>query len=73
MNQTQARGPLAGPLRARINQLAHSHALQYELRLRASLLEQLQTARSGCASFFDLAELVGELEAATPCGVHRWA
>ena len=64
MNQTHARGPLAGPLRARVNQLAHSHALQFEMRLRASLLAQVQAARSGGASFADLAELVGTLEAA---------
>ena len=58
-----ARGLLAGPLRARINQLAHSHALQYEMSLRASLLAQVLTARSDGASFADLAELVGKLEA----------
>ena len=66
MNQTHARGPLAGPLRAQINQLAHAHALQYELRLRASLLAQVQAARAGGASFADLTELVGKLETAPP-------
>ena len=64
MKPINTHGPLAGPLRARVNQLAHSHALQYELRLRASLLAQVQTARSGGASFADLAKLVGTLEAA---------
>ena len=66
MKQTHARGPLAGPLRARINQLAHLHALQYELRLRASLLAQVLTARDDGTSFDGLAELVGKLEAAPP-------
>lgn len=60
----RAREPLAGPLRAQINQLAHAHALQYELRLRASLLAQVQTARAGGASFADLAELISKMEAA---------
>ena len=64
MKQTHARGPLAGPLRAQINQLAHAHALQYELRVRASLLEQVQAARAGGASFADLAELIAKMEAA---------
>ena len=43
-----------------------SHALQYELRLRASLLAQVQLARSGGASFVDLTKLVARLKAAPP-------
>ena len=66
MKQTQAQRPLAGPLRARINRLAHAHALQHETRLKASLLEQVQSARDGGASFDELAALVAELEAAPP-------
>ena len=57
MNHTHAPRPLAGPLRARINRLAHSHALHHETRLKASLLEQVQTARDGGASFAELAAL----------------
>jgi predicted ATPase with chaperone activity len=57
---------LSGPLRSRINRLAHAHALQHETRLKASLLEQVQAARDGGASFDELAALVGKLEAA-PC------
>lgn len=68
MNQTHAPRPLAGPLRARINRLAHSQALQHETRLKASLLEQVQTARDGGASFDELAAMVAKLEAA-PLGV----
>ena len=66
MNQAQAPRPLAGPLRARINRLAHSQALHHEIRLKALLLEQVQSARDGGASFADLAALVAKLEAAPP-------
>ena len=66
MNQTHAPRPLAGPLRARINRLAHSQALQHETRLKALLLEQVQTARDGGGSFADLAALVDSMEAAPP-------
>ena len=66
MNHTHAPRPLAGPLRGRINRLAHSHALQQESRLRALLLEQVQTARDGGASFDELVALVGKMEAALP-------
>lgn len=69
MNQTHAQRPLAGPLRARVNRLAHSHALHHETRLKALLLEQVQTARDGGASFAELAALVAKLEAAPPGGV----
>ena len=69
MNQTHAQRPLAGPLRARINRLAHSHALHHEARLKASLLEQVQSARDGGASFDELAAMVAKLEAAPPGGV----
>ena len=64
MTPTHAPRPLASPLRARINRLAHSHALQQESRLRALLLEQVQAARDGGASFNELAALVGRMEAA---------
>ena len=69
MNQTHAQRPLAGPLRARINRLSHSHALHHETRLKASLLEQVQSARDGGASFDELAALIAEQEAAPPGGV----
>lgn len=68
MKQIQAPRPLAGPLRTRINRLAHSHALHHEARLKASLLEQVQSARDGGASFDELAAMVAKLEAA-PLGV----
>ena len=66
MNQTHAPRPLTGPLRARINRLAHLQALQHETRLKASLLEQIQAARDGGASFNELSALVAKLETA-PC------
>jgi hypothetical protein len=68
MNQTDAPRPLAGPLRARINRLAHSQAAQHETRLKALLLKQVQAARDSGASFDELAALVAKLEAA-PLGV----
>lgn len=69
MNQTLSARPLQGPLRARINRLAHRQALQHETRLRASLLAQVQTARDNGATFDELAALVDKLEAVPPGGV----
>ena len=66
MIQIHVTKPLAGPLRARINRLAHAHALHYETRLKASLLEQVQAACDGGASFDELSALVARLEA-EPC------
>lgn len=63
MHQTRAPRSLAGPLRTRINRLAHSHALQHEERMKASLLEQVQAARDGGASFDELAAMVAAMEA----------
>ena len=63
MHQTHAPRPLTGPLRARINRLAHAQALHHETRLKALLLEQVQAARDGGASFDELAALVAKLEA----------
>ena len=68
MNQTHTQRPLAGPLRARINKLAHSQALQNEIRLKTSLTEQVKSARNDGASFVELSALVDNLEAA-PLGV----
>lgn len=68
MTATHAQRPLAGPLRARINRLAHSQALQHEICLKAGLIEQLTSARNAGASFADLSALVAKLEAAPPGG-----
>ena len=64
MHQTQR--TLTGPLRVRINRLAHAQALQHETHLKALLLKQVQAARDGGASFNELAALVAKLEAAPP-------
>ena len=64
MQHAPVQRPLAGPLRARINRLAHARALQHETCLKASLLEQMQSARDSGASFDELAALVDKLEAA---------
>ena len=61
MHQTQR--PLTGPLRVRINRLAHAQALQHETHLKALLMEQVQDARDGGASFAELAALVDRLAA----------
>ena len=66
MIPAHAQRPLAGPLRARINKLAHLRALQHEIRLKASLFDRVQTARDGGASFNELAALVAKFEA-EPC------
>ena len=55
MNHIRTPRPLTGPLRARINRLAHTHALHHEARLKASLAEPVQSARDGGASFDELA------------------
>ena len=68
MTATHAQRPLAGPLRARINRLAHSQALQHEIRLKVGLIEQVQSARNAGASFAELSALVAKLEAAPPGG-----
>ena len=60
MNPVQARGML----HAQINQLAHLHALQYELQVKTSRLAQVQTARAAGASFDELPALVARMEAA---------
>ena len=66
MHQTHVQRPLTGPLRARINRLAHAQALHHETRLKAVLLKQVQTARDNGASLDELAALVAKLEAAPP-------
>ena len=65
MTPAHAQRPLAGPLRARINKLAHTRALQHEIRLKTSLTEQVKNARNGGASFVELSALVDNLEAAS--------
>ena len=68
MIPTHTQRPLAGLLRARINRLAHAQALHYETRLKALLLEQVQAARAGGASFDELQVLVAKLEAESTGG-----
>lgn len=63
MIQTPTPKPLNGPLRSRINRLAHAHALHHEAALRAALLAQVQTARNCGASLDQLAAMVEGLEA----------
>ena len=66
MTQTHASRPLAAPLRSRINRLAHSQALHHETRLKASIMEQLLTARDAGASFVEISALLDAMEAAPP-------
>lgn len=65
MNQTPAPRPLHGPLRSRVNQLAHAQGLRYENALRSELMAQIQAARDGGATFDELAALVDKIEAKT--------
>ena len=64
MRQTDAERSLAGHLRARINRLAPTKALQQETRVKAVLLDHVQNACGSGASFDELAALVDKLEAA---------
>ena len=54
---------IAGPLRARINKLAHAQGLTHEARQKAAMLAQVQTARDVGARYDELAELVAAMEA----------
>ena len=67
MTPAHAQRPLAGPLRARINKLAHMLGLQHEMHSKALLLKQVQAARNDGASFVELSALVDNLEAAPLC------
>ena len=71
MIQTHTQRPLAGTLRARINKLAHTQALQHEIRLKTSLTEQVKSARNDGASFDELSALVDKLEGEPPGGEGR--
>lgn len=50
--------PIAGPLRQRINRLAHKQALEIESRLRDAMLQQVQSARDAGAGYDQLAAMV---------------
>ena len=54
--------PLTKPLQTRVNRLAHRFATQQEPRIKSELIERLQTARKGGASFDDLTRMLDELE-----------
>ncbi|MFZ4479908.1 MAG: hypothetical protein ACOYNZ_08480 [Rhodoferax sp.] len=54
--------PISGPLRQRINKLAHQHALEIESRMKAALLQQVQTARDAGAGFDQLAAMVDNVQ-----------
>ena len=64
MRQTNAERSLAGHLRARINRIAHTQALQQETRVKAVLADHVQNASDSGASFDETAALVDKLEAA---------
>jgi hypothetical protein len=53
---------LTKPLQSRINRLAHRQALQHEQRIKTELMERLQNARKGGASFEVLTRLLDDLE-----------
>lgn len=54
--------PLAKPLQARINRLAHRFATQQEPRIKSELIEQLQAARKDGATLDDLGKLLDAME-----------
>lgn len=70
MSQPSPSRPIERPLRAFINRVAHARALQYEARIKASLLARMQAARDGGASDFELQDMVCGLgQGLTP---HTW-
>jgi hypothetical protein len=64
MAETPNTKPLSGPLRARLNKLAHMRAQTHETALRAALVAQVQQARDTGQSNDQLSALVDRLEAA---------
>ncbi|MEO7954663.1 MAG: hypothetical protein ABIR35_11325 [Polaromonas sp.] len=54
---------VCGPLRSRINALAHSLAGQEEKRIRAALIAQVQAAADDGAKLPELHSIVDRLEA----------
>ena len=60
---TPQRRPISGPLRHRINRLAHAIGQREEARLRAAMLAEEEAARTAGAAHTELAELVARMEA----------
>jgi hypothetical protein len=56
--------PLGGPLRTRVNKLAHQQAQTHETVLRAALVAKVQQARDAGQSYDQLSEMLSRLEAA---------
>jgi hypothetical protein len=53
---------IEGPLRSRLNSLAHAQAVQHEMRLRGDLIGKVQAAADGGATLAELHELVDNME-----------
>jgi hypothetical protein len=64
MTKTTIPKPLNGPLRVRVNKLAHQQAQSHEIALRATLVAQVQQARDAGQSYDQLSALVDRLGAA---------
>jgi len=62
MNETPTPRPLTGPLRTRLNKLAHTEGQRHEHALRISMLAQLQRARDSGESFAQMSERVSAFE-----------
>lgn len=58
---------IVGPLRSRLNQLAHDLAMREETRLRAVLIAQVQDAADQGATAQQLHAMVDVMEAARAC------
>lgn len=59
-----ARGTLHGPLRARLNRLAHAKGLAHAAAYLVAVTGQVQAAREAGAEYDELDELVSRLESA---------
>jgi len=76
MKKTVPTRPITGPLRQRINKLAHKHGLDAETRLRAALLQKIQAERdAGADSLLGEVHTMAEFYAATttPEQARAWA
>jgi hypothetical protein len=64
MTTNLAPKPLQGPLRARINKLAHLQGQRHEAALKVAVMAQVQHARDSGATHDELNALVDRMETA---------
>ena len=65
MNQTTIKKPIERPLLARINRVAHAHAMQHEGRIKADLLARLQAAKNSGVPISAMHDMLSRMETAS--------